>query len=105
MVIMALVQKIKIEISFDELCEVCDTFVDVPNFAFNRAAKTFYSVLNVVIEKLLKKQLSKRNTPKFCLTFEYFEAHFLEYWLVNLEGVQPTSPLQNFINKLNQKLA
>lgn len=102
---MSLVPKIKIEVSFEELCEVCDTFARIPNFAFNRGVKTFYSVLNVVIEKLLKKQLSKRNTPKFSITFEYFEAHFLEYWLVNLEGIHPTSPLQNFINKLNQKLA
>lgn len=104
---MALVQKIKIEISFNELCEVCDYFAEIPDVIFNdRGNRVFWSVLDTLIIKLLKKQLSKRHsTEKFTLSLEYYEAHYLERWLIFNSNIVKSSHTQNVINKLNQKLA
>lgn len=104
---MSLVPKIKINISFDELSEVCDSFVEIPQIIFNdRGNRVFYNVLDKVIDKLLKKQLSKRHvTEKFSLSLEYYEAHYLERWLIYKGSIDTSSHTQNIINKLNQKLA
>lgn len=103
---MSLVPKIKLEVTFDELTEVCDSFTTIGNYVLNsKKARGFVSLMECVLEKLLKKQLAKRHTPKFNLTLEYYEAQFLEIWLLEYGFAKSNSPMQNFINKLNQKLA
>ncbi len=103
---MSLVPKIKIDITFEELCEVCDKLSDIVNISFNgRTDKIIKNVLELVTIKLLKKQLSKRHTPKFTLTLEYYEAHFLEVYLLVTGEPRLSIAMLSFISKLNQKLA
>lgn len=104
---MSLVPKIKIETNINELEAVNDVFTMLDSNSVNRDTKAFINVMELVSIKLLKKQLSKRHERKpFNLSLEFFEAHYLEKFLLSYTLIK-SSPnyLQNFINKLNQKLA
>jgi len=104
---MSLVPKIKIEVNKDMLQDVCDSLSHISRHLSNqRESKAFVNALELICDKLLKKQLSKRHeTKKFKLTFDFIEAHFLEMYLIIYNSAYNVYNIQLVINQLNQKLA
>lgn len=105
---MSMIPKIKIEMTLNELEHVTDCFaMFIPEQSMSsREMSLTTNILQLLCEKLLKKQLAKRHETKpFKVSFEYFEAHTLEKFLIMCNRFQEQHYVQTVINKLNQKLA
>jgi hypothetical protein len=99
--------KIKIDISLDQLNKVNETFtlLSQPSMK-SRKANVTISVIRVVAKKLLKKAIDKIGaTKKFTVALSYHEAHYLERYLITYCTIFNSQAIQNIIDKLNQKLA
>lgn len=103
---------IEIKISFNQLTYINDCFaeMDKPNL-ITRESKVAKNILENLHKKLLKKTISKIGMKdKFKLTLEYYEADFLEKYLIYsmkqiFKSGHAYNSLQSIINDLNQKLA
>lgn len=103
---MGLIQDIKIEITGIELNNVLEALKELNPNVLGQYLKVAVSILEVVAEKLLKKQIAKRHeVSPFKLRLEYFEAYFLREYLIKYNTVWKTYYVQTVINKLDQKLA
>lgn len=103
---MSLIPTLKIELSFTQLCQVSDALADVHCNVISKSERATVNILELLSIKLLKKQLAKRYEKKhFKITLEYFEAYFLEKYLIAFNQDYNDFTIQTVINKLNQKLA
>jgi len=104
---MSLIAKIKIEITYNELSATTQSFLNLSQDPLQHTkVKLSRSVLEEVIPKLLKKELSKRHDKGvFVLSLKYYEAHYLHEFLQVVNILENDHFLQCMINKLNQKLA
>jgi len=104
---MSLIPKIKIEITIGQLEAVIDAFQCLTLTPFNnRKLLVARNIIDLLSIKLLKKMISKRHEKKpFTMSFEYYEAHYLEEFLLTVTRLEPNHDQQSVINKLNQKLA
>lgn len=79
-----------------------ERLLDVPSEKQKRL-KNFYSVIDHVQDKILRKYIAKKNTNKpFNFTLKYFEAYALEKALIALPYPKEAQP---FFDVLNQQLA
>lgn len=104
--------QITIKITFNQLTYLNDCFAEMERPKNNdRASRIAENILKNLHKKLLKKTISKIGcTGSFKLTLEYYEAHFLEQYLLHKikEVFKPSHPhhsIQKVIDELNQKLA
>lgn len=103
---------IDIKISFNQLTYINDCFAEMETqISSDRAARISHNILVNIHKKLLKKTISKIGSKdKFKLSLEYYEAHFLEQYLIHkIKYVSKYevahNSIQSIINDLNQKLA
>lgn len=98
--------KIKIEVSIAHLHSLNDALSIIPNInVIARTDKVSKSVLVNLSKKLLRKAITKlESKSKFKIAFEYYEAHFLEQFLLRYNSLKDDRLLQNIIDALNQKL-
>src|SRR5690606_12893811 len=102
---MSLITKIKIDVTLEQLVQVTSSMADIP-VGLYRKDKSQANILELVCIKLLKKQLSKRHeSGYFKLSLEFFEADFLERYLISFNSLYNNHEIQQVINSLNQKLA
>lgn len=102
---MTLVPKIKITLKANELMKTASALAELP-FGFTRQSKTKANILDLVCEMLLKKQLSHRyNAKELKISLEYYQADYLEQYLIDFNKVYNDYEVQRVIDKLNQKLA
>ena len=103
---------VEIKITFNQLSYMNDCFAEMETTKESRReTKITQNILQNLHKKLLKKTISKIGTvDKFKLTLEYYEAHFLEQYLMycmkqisKYEHIH--NSIQSIINDLNQKLA
>lgn len=105
--------QITIKITFNQLTYLNDCFAEMEKPKnFDRASRIAENILQNLHKKLLKKTISKIgcSSGSFKLTLEYYEAHFLEQYLLhNINFVskytRPYTAIQMIIDDLNQKLA
>lgn len=104
--------QITIKITFKQLTYLNDCFAEMEKpLHSDRASRIAENILQNLHKKLLKKTISKLDCPgSFKLTLEYYEAHFLEQYLLHkikevFKYGYPYHAIQSVINDLNQKLA
>ena len=103
---MSLVPKIKIEIKIEELAAINAFFSIYSLNIDNNERKATSNILDLISEKLFKKQLSNRyNKTAFKLSLEFNEAYYLEKYLIDCNVMTYQPQAQKVIDKLNQKLA
>lgn len=103
---------ITLKITFNQLTYLNDCFAEMekPKNA-DRASRIAENILQNLHKKLLKKTISKIGcTKEFSLKLEYYEAHFLEQYLLHKitfvsKYTHPYNAIQMVINDLNQQLA
>jgi hypothetical protein len=102
---MAQIPKIKTELKANELLKTASALAELP-FGFTRNNRTKINILDNVCEYLLKKQISHRHSAtSLKISLEYFEADYLEKYLIEFNSVYNDPEIQCVIDKLNQKLA
>lgn len=109
---MSRVNMIEIKITPIQLSYINDCFAEMEKpMLCNRESKVTKNILDNLYKKLLKKAINKvGSTDKFKLSLEFFEAHFLERYLLHCIGrvskySHAFNTIQSIINDLNQKLA
>lgn len=89
----------------NELTKTASSLAELP-FGITRQNRTKNNILQRLCDKLLKKQISNRFTLKTAkVSFEYFEADYLEQYLLEFNTIYDDHDIQRVIDKLNQKLA
>lgn len=103
---------IEVKVTLNQLSYINDCFAELEKPALiNRDSRVAENILQNLYKKLLKKTISKiGTTDKFKLSLEYYEAHFLEQYLIHCmkrisKYGHAYASIQNIINDLNQKLA
>lgn len=103
---------ITIKITFNQLTYLNDCFAEMEKPKnTDRASRIAENILQNLHKKLLKKTISKIGCSKdFPLKLEYYEAHFLEQYLLHkikevFKHGHPYYAIQSVINDLNQQLA
>lgn len=103
---MSLVPKIKIETKIEELAAVNAFFSIYSVNTESNEQKAKSNILDLISEKLFKKQLSNRHRKDtFKLSLEFNEAYYLEQYIRDCNSMSYQQEAQKFIDKLNQKLA
>lgn len=103
---MSLIPNIKVEVTFNQLCHVSEALSNLHDQVITKSERATVNILELLSMKLLKKQISKRHEKKaFKITFEYYEAYFLEKYLLAFNKEHNEHYIQTVIDKLNQKLA
>jgi len=103
---MGIIPNIKIEINTAQTMAIVDALSQLDTTLPSQWHKTTVSILEMVLEKLLKKQIANRHkTKSFKLELEYFQAYFLKEFLLKYNSVLDRHYVQVVINQLDQKLA
>lgn len=108
MIIIMNINPIKIEVSYFTLLKVNESLSCLDNNSVlnDRHVRVSRSVIAKLYKKLKTKEITKAGTSKkIKLTFEYYEAHYLETVLLLTNAVEYSHEVQTVINTLNQKLA
>lgn len=99
-----IVPKIKIEVTPDTLKDLNQVLSLITTIGLLN--KIQLSVLQKVAAKLIKKAFSIPNrNNKYSLNIEYYQAHYLEEFLLSFNSENNVHSIQTVINDLNQKLA
>jgi hypothetical protein len=109
--------KVDIKITFSQLQVLVQAFqLLTPEPINNRDVKVARSVIDKVVVRLKKKHIDESvktslftEKKKFKLSFEYYEAHFLEKFLeiivIMVDNIYWLNVLNTIRSQINQKLA
>lgn len=100
------IQPIKTEITISQLRCINAVIEPISIRLHTRHTKVALSVLQPLFKVLKKKEIDKNHIKKpFTLKLKYYEAHYLEQLLIDLNAIENSHQIQTVINQLNQKLA
>lgn len=103
---MGIIANIKVKITVTEVNQAVGALAELDTNIKSPWHAATVSILELVLEKLLKKQIAKRHDINpFKIELPYHEAYFLKEYLLKYNTIMDRYYVQTLIDKLDQKLA